>query len=584
MPTGGSYNFAVNAGSEHTAEAAVNVDVAALSSLTLADTQSGGPSVNTTSSSMIPILYLNKPDSGAASFTITPAIAGSLGGGEQVDWKISGAGASATSGTLTGTSSTVSLDGSTSGNWTFTVTLWIDAKGDGALDAGDPEMQATVRVIQPVFTLTDNISGNQKSDDTNSALTPGGFLAVTDDSGIESTMGLSLTDELSSAPLPDVFKYDMETLSLTEEYSGDLPGATDLVTPPPGQYLVSVTDTADDSFDRYLQFDVMQFDIVWEGSTMTGVGGATEVSNGQVLSSASNINLLAGQQMYLGYQLYQGSPIVSDSVQWNVGNVGDFIKDFTLSGPPGAPTTDSIVPLTASDLTGNTVAGYCLVDSPGRTIGLTVTFSITGVGTLVFGTFTSISVQKPGASIWSGPSPAGPNMFSVTGSVTSGFMLGADLTGARATWQNYLPGPGAGFVGTVQWVQLANISYYESYGIWSHNTQTNGYELDTVYPYDFGAASSDAPDIDATGTKWTYLSLTLNAEDWLMWTAPGDAVPIPLRYFTWSCWAEASLVAGAWVPTFDFPTVGAPYSIRASPASTSPVSSGYPSWSNILIL
>ena len=503
----------------------------------------GGPGITiATTSNPTTTLYMNLPDSGPLAFDLATTTAGTMLDPAIVRWKVTGAGATPGTGTNAGT---VSVDGSTAGNWTYTVTAWIDQNNNNQIDSGESQLQGSVTVVQPKFTLTDTVSWNSVSDTTNILSTPTGIFAVSND-GPNSTLQLALTNLLPSGPLPERYDYNIESASGASVSGGPLDSNSFITVPTPGsgQYVAYVTDETDPNFSRAIPFYVLTFHILWNGSDMTGVGNAPEVNYGDILSStgrvdASNgsqssfINLLTGQQLSLKTDFATECGVGANSYQWDLGTTSTFISNYVLAGAASAPTSATVVPIVAGDLSGATMSAYETADIPNQPISLTVNATIPGVGPLDFTLTTEINFQKPGQSIYNTP-----GVFQVSGTQSMPILNSTSLFDQMS--YSIATGPWA--VGTVSYVQLVNFdhTYTDSSGHFHELASGTTPELDASYPYSSGLGSADYPS-EPLGILRVQVSANDSFQTWLMWTPPGDSsIPVPIQEFSWGWGAGAS--------------------------------------------
>ena len=102
---------------------------------------------------------------------------------------------------------------------------------------------------------------------------------------------------------------------------------------------------------------------------------------------------------------------------------------------------------------------------------------------------------------------------------------------------------------------------------------TNGqFQLDNFYPYPT-AYGGDHPE---SGFTRAYSSLAQqdSFEDWVMWKAPGDSIPVPILYWTWNWSASASWVHGAATVYAASPT--------AVQVINATLTDSYPFWDKVL--
>jgi hypothetical protein len=231
------------------------------------------------------------------------------------------------------------------------------------------------------------------------------------------------------------------------------------------------------------------------------------------------------------------------SAKWD-SNFDQLVKGYYIA--PGQ-TSGYPVSLSSSDLNAKTnpnFGAYGIADSRGKVVTLEMTANIDG-NMVNFRNSAIFNIQKPGKSIWNGPSPVQdlPNQFQVKVTVTPAQMdpeIPYALIGAIASWKTSRPGTLAGYEGQISWVQLVR-GWSDAY-VDISNPSGPGYEymLDNVYPYSVGVLEpDDRPTRGAPEAHHVFIRYAF--KDWLMWKPPGtDSIAVPIQRWEWFIWAQAN--------------------------------------------
>lgn len=273
----------------------------------------------------------------------------------------------------------------------------------------------------------------------------------------------------------------------------------------------------------------------------TGSGGMEVRPRIEIYRNNQNItnitqNVIVGEEIHLSTLVITGGKTIS-SRQWTVPGtrVANYVVNYT---DESSPTSAVVTQLSQQDFQQQFVKFYWVDGGDSRQVQYSVTIDNRSYAVNV-----TFNVKRPTGT--------------VTGQILGSVNL-SNFNGVYGLWFGKTDPPPAvpgivfsrsmtipsGFSGDFQWVQTWNrLRRLKRDNIWY---RSQGFGLDSRYPYESGATANDSPGIDIEAPDQNvYANESFNMYLMFKPSSPG-AIWVPLKKIEWGWSAEAEKINGIW--------------------------------------
>lgn len=307
--------------------------------------------------------------------------------------------------------------------------------------------------------------------------------------------------------------------------------------------------------------DTKNSNLVWQGSGSAGPVDLTSYEldityTGPVVGAAPDSGTVVTnktQNVHAGWPIVVAASFAPTDVNvtysWAVagstGSPATAIKGFAVTpdaamfydsrktgfqGQPTATTTDSVVPLSGSNLSQQAPPTFFFTDSAPHTVSCKVPFA--GLNPTATTTF---QVGKPSVGLTTTTAATGANLYQVNGDILFGLMGASGEFGITFN----APTIPQGYAGSLEWIQTYDMDRSEQYYNGEYVTYT-GTGLDSSFPYEAVLPSGspvDSPSSGYTPSQFYTVELgTVNdqATMWMMYQPKaGGSILVPLDKVDW---------------------------------------------------